>query len=221
MPSTFGPRLRDSSALAITIGLHAAVAGLALFVVSNVVPQRLPPPPIIARPIPEPVASPPVVDTPTIDEQAIITSVAEPIIETDPARPADSLIVVASEPPIVSGGDGGGISGAGISTDPKPPGVTTLPRFDPRYIGNQLPPYPTASRRLGEEGVVIVHVIIGRDGRVVSATLARSSGSARLDEAAVAHAMARWRFTPALSDSTPVVAERDISVRFRLADGGR
>ncbi len=220
MPTSFGPRLRDSSALAITISLHAAVAGLALLVVSNAVPQRLPRSPIITRPIPEPVTAPPIADTPTIDEQPIITTIAEPIIETDPAPPTDVPIGVASEPLVVSG-SGSGTSGAGTSADPKPSGVTTIPRFDPRYIGNQQPPYPTASRRLGEEGVVIVHVTIGRDGRVVSATLARSSGSARLDEAAVAHALARWRFTPALSDGTPVVAERDISVRFRLADGGR
>jgi TonB family protein len=55
---------------------------------------------------------------------------------------------------------------------------------------------------------------------VLASTLAQSSGSPRLDAAALAHALARWRFTPALKDGVAVEEERDISVRFELSLAG-
>ncbi|MFW6162471.1 MAG: energy transducer TonB, partial [Planctomycetota bacterium] len=47
--------------------------------------------------------------------------------------------------------------------------------------------------------------------------VARSSGHAVLDEAAVA-AVRRWRFTPARAGGAAVTAEVEIPIRFRLSD---
>ncbi|KPF73688.1 hypothetical protein IP88_08455, partial [alpha proteobacterium AAP81b] len=80
------------------------------------------------------------------------------------------------------------------------------------------PAYPSAARRLGEEGAVVLDVTIGSDGGVLDVRLLTSSGSPRLDAAAIDHARARWHFTPALKDGAAIVSHRTLTVRFRLAD---
>jgi protein TonB len=67
------------------------------------------------------------------------------------------------------------------------------------------PAYPAQSRRLGEEGTVVLRVELDESGRVAVARVSRSSGHARLDEA-VLGVVKSWRCTPALRDGRPVRA---------------
>lgn len=207
---------RSGTGLAITIGLHIGVAALALAGLGVIKAPRTAPPPIITKNIPEPVKAPAALPEPRTIEQLVPVDVSPPIIEqTDYPN-------ISTEPPVIIGTPEPGLTGTPVSIDPPPPAVgpTTGARFDRRYAGAAQPPYPPAARRLGEEGTVVVHVRIGRDGRVLASTLAQSSGSPRLDAAALAHALARWRFTPALKDGVSVEEERDISVRFELSLAG-
>lgn len=204
---------RSGTGLAITIGLHIGVAALALASVGVIKAPKPAPPPIRIDNIPDPVSALPAPDVPRTIEQPVRVDVSPPIIEqTDYPN-------ISTEPPIVIGTPD---PGTPISIDPPAPvlGPTTGARFDKRYAGAAQPPYPPAARRMGEEGTVVVHVRIGRDGRVLASTLAQSSGSPRLDAAALSHALARWRFTPALKDGAAVEEERDISVRFELSLAG-
>ena len=71
---------------------------------------------------------------------------------------------------------------------PAPAHVTAL-----SAIQNDFPStdqyYPDASRRLGEQGTALVKLCIGSGGRVVGdPSIERSSGSSRLDEAALRYA---------------------------------
>ncbi len=207
---------RDRSGLIITIALHAGVAAIALLAVTTTMLTR-PPPPISTRPIPETPKPAPDAAAPLTHELVIPFDVPapEPIIDIAPDADTRPLIT-APEPPVRPAEPGNGSdTGTRVVPDPQPAGPTRVARFDPRFAA--LPPYPAASRRLGEEGVVVVHVRIGHDGRVLAATLARSSGYPRLDAAALAHALATWRFTPALSAGVAVEATRDIKVDFRLS----
>ena len=77
------------------------------------------------------------------------------------------------------------------------------------------PPYPSASRRLGEEGKVILLVRVGVDGRVVGASVDQSSGFPRLDAAAV-EAVTRWRFVPARRGDEPVDSSVIVPITFAL-----
>ncbi len=205
---------RDRSGLFITIALHAGVAAIALLAVTTTTLTR-PPPPIASDNIPETAKPPPEAAAPLTRELVISFDVAlpEPIIDTAPDADTRPLIT-APEPPVRPPGSGAD-PGTDVAPDPQPAGPTRIARLDPHFAA--LPPYPAASRLLGEEGVVIVHVRIGRDGRVLAATLAQSSGHSRLDAAALAHALATWRFTPALSAGVAVEATRDIKVDFRLS----
>ena len=77
---------------------------------------------------------------------------------------------------------------------PAPPRVD-LPSSDADYLQNPKPAYPPLSKRLGEQGKVVVRVLIGADGTPQQAELRQSSGYARLDQAALA-TVQRWRYVP-------------------------
>ncbi|MCC7100260.1 MAG: energy transducer TonB, partial [Rubrivivax sp.] len=62
---------------------------------------------------------------------------------------------------------------------------------------------PLASRRMGEEGIVMLRVLVGTDGLPKSVSVQRSSGHARLDEQAV-WAMKRARFRPQTDAGVPI-----------------
>ncbi len=63
------------------------------------------------------------------------------------------------------------------------------------YLTPPLLNYPTASQRLQEEGTVQVRVLVDARGTPQQMALARSSGFARLDDAALATVRAT-RFKP-------------------------
>lgn len=65
------------------------------------------------------------------------------------------------------------------------------------------PEYPAISRRLNEEGVVVLRLLVGIDGRVLQSEIEKSSGYRRLDEAARS-GLSRCLFKPATIDSRPV-----------------
>jgi periplasmic protein TonB len=74
-------------------------------------------------------------------------------------------------------------------------GGAVLPNADAAYLTNPKPGYPPLSRRLGEQGVVILSVLVGEGGDVQKLEVAKSSGYTRLDEAA-SRAVQGWRFAP-------------------------
>nr|WP_315235057.1 TonB family protein [uncultured Albidiferax sp.] len=77
---------------------------------------------------------------------------------------------------------------------PAPPKIE-LPSSDADYLQNPKPAYPRLSKALREQGRVIHSVLIGVDGRPISATLVKSSGFDRLDQAAYKAVMS-WRYIP-------------------------
>lgn len=93
-------------------------------------------------------------------------------------------------------------------------GPTSPPAPDERFA-RAAPPYPEMSRLRGEQGVVVLELAIGTDGRVVTVRVARSSGFGALDEAA-RRAAQDWRFRPALIEGQPTLATVQTSVQFRL-----
>ena len=67
------------------------------------------------------------------------------------------------------------------------------------------PAYPSLSRRLGEEGKLVLRVELDELGRISVAQILNSSGFKRLDEAAMA-AVKTWRCTPPQRNGQPVRA---------------
>lgn len=80
------------------------------------------------------------------------------------------------------------------------------------------PKYPSESRKLREEGEVLIRALISEDGHVLEVKMDRSSGHERLDAAAI-QAISGWVFSPATSDGVPVKAWALYPVQFRLNPG--
>lgn len=90
-------------------------------------------------------------------------------------------------------------------------------RFDADYLHNPRPAYPVSSRRLGEEGRVMLRVRVSAQGLPLAVEVKQSSGSPRLDEAARA-AVERWRFVPARQGSEAVESSVLVPLQFALDD---
>jgi len=91
----------------------------------------------------------------------------------------------------------------------------TPARFDAGYLNNPSPPYPSRSRRLGEEGKVIVRVRVSSEGHAEDVEIKASSGSTRLDESAL-QTVRRWQFIPARRGNDAVASWVLVPVLFRL-----
>ncbi|MBS0278561.1 MAG: energy transducer TonB [Proteobacteria bacterium] len=78
------------------------------------------------------------------------------------------------------------------------------------------PPYPPVALRLGEEGTVRLHIALDSTGRIESVRVAKTSGSERLDNAAVNWVAKHWRYAPATRDGKPVASSVLADVRFDL-----
>jgi protein TonB len=92
------------------------------------------------------------------------------------------------------------------------------PVLDAQSVGYLLPPaprYPPASRRAREEGEVLVRVLIDIDGRPSEVRILRSSGHARLDEAAL-EAVRAALFRPYVADGRARAAYVRVPVEFAL-----
>ena len=77
------------------------------------------------------------------------------------------------------------------------------------------PRYPAASRRLGEQGLVILRVWVDAAGAVMRVTVVQSPGHRRLVRAAI-DAVQRARFQPALRDGRAIASNVLVPIRFRL-----
>ncbi|WP_231874430.1 energy transducer TonB [Azoarcus sp. KH32C] len=95
------------------------------------------------------------------------------------------------------------------------PAPTTPVRFDAAYLNNPAPAYPPLSRRMREEGKVMLRVQVTAEGLPARVEVAESSGSGRLDQAA-REAVQRWRFVPAKQDGHAVEAGVIVPIIFKL-----
>ncbi|NBO41488.1 MAG: energy transducer TonB, partial [Betaproteobacteria bacterium] len=82
-----------------------------------------------------------------------------------------------------------------LAAAPSAPVKVELPNSKADYLHNPPPEYPPMSVRRGEQGQVLLKVLIGADGLPQKVELLSSSGFERLDKAALEAAM-RWRYVP-------------------------
>jgi protein TonB len=79
----------------------------------------------------------------------------------------------------------------------------------------EKPDYPSASRRLEEEGTVSLRFLVGADGKVIQSEVEKSSGFKRLDEAARA-GLSKCAFKPASVDGKPEQGWASMKYTWRL-----
>ena len=87
----------------------------------------------------------------------------------------------------------------------------------PRYQLNSPPFYPGLARKRGQEGTVLLQVLVNREGRVDALEIEVSSGFVLLDRAAE-KAVRRWLFDPAVRGQQKVSMWVKVPVTFRLRE---
>jgi protein TonB len=90
-----------------------------------------------------------------------------------------------------------------------------LPASAVQYLEPPVLVYPRMSRRAGEAGRVLLRVFIDEEGRPRQVQVDRSSGFARLDEAAI-EALRKARFKPCIADGQPVAGWAVVPLSFEL-----
>lgn len=174
--------------------------------------QPLAPEPV-AQPEPEPPKPEPPKPEPPKPEPPKPVKTPEPTLTTPapaPTPPVEPMpaprALPAATPPVP----------AVAQAAPAPASTPRVPpRFDAAYLENPVPRYPTRSRRLGEEGKVLLRVFVTADGSPGEVEIYRRSGFPRLDTAAI-EAVRQWRFVPAQQGTEQVGAWVLVPVAFSL-----
>jgi TonB family protein len=91
----------------------------------------------------------------------------------------------------------------------------TMPNPFAKGLDNPKPPYPLMSRRLNEEGKVVLNVCVSLSGLVENLKLEKTSGHQRLDDIAI-ETVKKWKFIPAKTQDRDINACYLLPVQFIL-----
>ncbi len=211
---------RNATIVISVISLHVLVlwamqSGLMRRVAEAVVPAEIlveimapasPPPAPQQAPLAKPVSKPFIRQArptpPTPAPAATPEPAPSPLaIAPSAATPAPGAAApTASSAPAHSAGT----SGMAPQAAPAPPAPAKVeaPSSDADYLNNPKPAFPAISKRLREQGHVMVKVYIGVDGQASQASVIKSSGFERLDQASVETAL-KWRYVPGKRGGVP------------------
>jgi periplasmic protein TonB len=180
-------------------------------VMANLVAPATPPaPPVSTPPTPQPkqevkpkTQAKPEPKPKTLDPSSTPPADASQAKAAEAAKAAESQMPNAAVAPASSQGT----AGTPIQTDIGKLVVVYQPDADPYY--------PSFSKRAGEQGEVVVRLIIDETGIVEEAVLLRSSGFARLDRAATEIGK-RYRFKPYSVNGNPARISTNLLIKFNL-----
>jgi periplasmic protein TonB len=148
--------------------------------------------------------------------QPKLTPTVQPQLHPSPVvsqtAPSESAPVVPAAAPSAAAAP----AAAGTQRPNTTPGpVVSLPSSDADYLNNPAPVYPRMSRRMGEQGTVVLRVFINTEGRAEKADIRTRSGYSRLDEAAL-ETVKRWRYVPGKRAGVPEAMWFNVPIRFVL-----
>ncbi len=203
------PTARRGGLLGIVVGAHIGVI-LIVMASKTVVPQIMEMPLVVDLIQPAQEKPPETKPLPVVKPQPVRQ-------QTTPQRPQPVPVIEATQ------------SSAPAPTAPvaTPPEIKPAPpappapepvvqaRFDADYLKNPAPPYPPLSRRMGEEGKVILRVSVSAQGTADNVEIKTSSGSQRLDDSAQ-KTVRNWKFIPAKRGDTAVQSWVLVPIIFKL-----
>ncbi|MFZ5565950.1 MAG: energy transducer TonB [Pseudomonadota bacterium] len=174
-------------------------------ILSEFISPPAPPAPQPQTPAPQPVkqeVKPAVKPTPT---PPLPAPTPEPAPVVAPAAPAPAQPAIEAST----------VAATAAAPQAPAPARIELPSSDAAYLNNPKPAYPALSRRLGEQGKVVVRVLIGVDGTAQQAEIRTSSGYDRLDQAALA-TVRSWRYVPGKRNGTAEAMWFNVPINFVL-----
>jgi protein TonB len=198
---------RRSGLLMIVIGVHAAVIAVVI-ATRSVAPQIMEMPLIVDLIQPAEIKPP--------EAKPLPITKPQPVIQKQAPRPNPTPVIEATQSTVVAH--------APVASPPDVKPAPSAPpaeapvvqaRFDADYLKNPAPPYPPLSRRMGEEGKVILRVSVNPQGGADQVEIRTGSGSQRLDESAV-NTVKHWKFVPAKRGDTAVQSWVLVPIAFKL-----
>lgn len=202
-------RATRSGLMAVVIGIHVGIV-LMIIAARTVVPQILEMPIVVDFLQPAPVEKPPEAKPLPVVKPQPIKQQRTPVPKAPtPAIEATQSNIPSPSAPVASVAE----------PKPAPPPPASEPvsqaRFDADYLKNPAPPYPPLSRRMGEEGKVLLRVSVNPQGTADSVEIKTSSGSQRLDDAAQKTVL-NWKFIPAKRGEVAVQSWVVVPIIFKL-----
>ena len=202
--------------------LWAMHTGLLQRVVEVVVPvmaisQAEPPPPPPKPPEPVKPPEPPKLTPPPKTPQPVLTPPPTPQPPA-PATPEPPAVLAAPTASVTAPVVPAAAPAPPPPAPPPPPAAPAkleLPSSKADYLHNPPPDYPRMSKRLGEQGKVVLKVLIGTDGAPQKVELVTSSGFERLDKSAMDAAM-RWRYVPGKRGGVAEAMWYQVPIQFTL-----
>jgi len=176
-----------------------------------------------SEPLAAPVPPPPAPRQPQRVAKLVATKAptSQPDIVTERDKPAENLATPPAETgattpaPVVANAPA-----APASSQPGPASeAPSPPQFAAAYLRNPAPAYPPHSRRMGEEGRVLLRVHVLANGQADEVIVHKSSTHERLDDAAI-DAVRRWQFVPAKAGGAAIAAWVIVPIQFNLRSVG-
>jgi periplasmic protein TonB len=231
LPSSYSTR-SNPFAFAVVVGVHLAAGAVLYLSASQFIHKHIEKPKVLVSiELPQPIVETPrakPTDTPNptlVQKRTAQPLKAEPSQIVPTTKPLHSAATVEQRDSPSTHSPATATSSA-ISNDepvvqpaPKPvakqtPSLT-LPSSDADYLNNPPPHYPSASKKLNEQGTVIVRVLVSADGAAADVQLGKSSEYERLDEAAL-KAVRQWRFVPGKRDGVAESMWFNVPIHFVL-----
>ena len=169
----------------------------------------LPPPPPLSNTPPPPVIP--------VDQPIVKPTIGVPVPVPDAQAPEQTIMTqqeIAQSLAPVGLGSGKGDSLVIATGDDLPSeGQYVYYEDEPAPVTQVAPIYPAFARDAGITGIVTLHVLVGKDGRVKDVKVIK--GVTGLNEAAVT-AIKQWVFKPALSNNKPVAVWVEVPMNFHF-----
>lgn len=193
--------------LLLVILAHIGLLAFVLYSPAQPIPVIIEPPTIqgvivVSEPIKEP--EKPVETPPPPPEKPV----PKPKIPVPKAPPSERAVTQKAEPTPMP------MQESEKPAEPTPAPVIP-PQADASQLNNPAPVYPQTSRRLKEEGVVLLEILVKADGTLGEMRLKKSSGYSRLDEAAQS-AVKKWHFVPAKRGGEAIDYWYELPIEFSL-----
>ncbi|HSI44909.1 MAG TPA: energy transducer TonB [Methylophilus sp.] len=167
------------------------------------------------KPVEKPIIKP---KEPTVKPVERPTPVVERIVEPTSDTPRFEASTQPAAPPMEAPAAASAKPAPAPAAPPKQEIVEEKeepPKFGVAYLNNPPPEYPKLAKRAGEEGRVLLKVLVSAEGRPETVEISKGSGFERLDTAAM-NAVKQWRFEPARKGGKTLSAYVIVPLAFTL-----
>ncbi len=218
-------RARDGRGMAVSVGVHALVIGLAWYATTGASVAAVRPHTTVVIPTFRPPAQPATPSTQPRGRGGATHQHFAPTFPTriPPVRPGPITIdvpVMAWDSLVAGPNDMGVSHGARTSaTTPTPDGhgvFRTVDEMAEPDSRNPPPVYPAMLRDAGVEGSVSAQFVVDSTGRVIASSIALPNGDNALFRQSVRRALEAARFRPAMVNGRAVPVLMSQVVQFRL-----